>query len=332
MAVNEYEYEKIMQEYNITRIDNNRKSDDRLFDIYDKLPSIREIDNTISSSSIKAAKDRIKGIVVDFDVIKQNNENLRKQKRDILVENGYPSDYLDPIYTCNMCKDTGYVGDNACICLKHKITKSLYKESGITNLLEEENFNTFSYEYYSEDLDGIHSYSPKENVENIVSRAQKFVNEFNDHKENILIKGETGLGKTFLSNCIAKSLMDDGHTVLYVTSSNLFEKIIADVVMNKDNSGKSKQLYKNVYDAELLIIDDLGTEFTNSFVATQFFQCINTRLQNGRSTVISTNLTMKELSDRYSERITSRIIDNYMVFEFYGENIRYQKRLGRLKK
>ncbi len=332
MALNGAEYDKIMQEYNLTRIKNMRKSDDRLYAIYDEIPRIREIDEIISTSSIKAAKDKIKGIEVDYELIKQNNETLRIERINILKEKGYGSDYLDPIYTCVKCKDTGYINETPCICLKQKVTENLYRESGIINLLDEENFDTFSYDFYSGELDGTHQYSPKENARNIVNKTQTFVDEFEMNNDNLLIRGETGLGKTFLSNCIAKALMDKGHTVLYVTANNLFEKIIADVVMNKDSNEKSKHLYKNVYEYELLIIDDLGTEFTNSFVSSQFFQCINTRLQNNKSTIISTNLSMKEISARYSERVTSRIVDNYKVFEFYGENIRYQKAVNKLQK
>ncbi len=332
MSVNGAEYDKIMQKYNLTRIENARRTDDRRFDVYDKIPRIREIDDLISTSAIAAAKNKIRGIKVDEESIRLQNHNLQLEKANLLLEHGYKEDYLNAIYTCNLCKDTGYIENKPCICFRHQITASLYENSGLKNLLEKENFSTFSYDYYSSENDGIHKHSPQDNIQSIVEKSHQFIDEFGSHKDNLLLRGETGLGKTFLTNCIARELMDQGHTVYYVTSNNLFEKVIADVVMNRDSDPKSRQLYKHVYDAELLIIDDLGTEFTNSFVATQLFQCVNTRLQEGKSTIISTNLTLKELRDRYSERIMSRVIENYMVFEFYGNNIRYQKRLAGLKK
>ena len=142
----------------------------------------------------------------------------------------------------------------------------------------------------------------------------------------MLFSGETGLGKTFLSNCIAKALLPTRHTVLYQSSIHLFEEVCGDAVMRKDSSLKSKEIYDYLFSCDLLIIDDLGTEFTNSFVSSELYNILNTRMRNNRSTVISTNLNLKELTERYSDRISTRIFAEYKVCNFYGSNIRLAKR------
>ena len=327
MSFDKQQYDEQINKYYLTRMDNERLHDDRVYEVYDKLPRIRQIDEEITSSSINASIEKLRGIEVDKETIKRRNEALKVEKYKLLEAAGYSLEYLEPIYTCPLCKDTGFVGDEPCKCFKEAITKALYKDSGIDKALDRENFDTFSYEYYSDKLDGTHKYSPLQNIQNIVAKSHSYVDTFGESSDSILIRGETGLGKTFLTNCIAKDLLDKGHTVYYVTSINMFDSVIGDVVMGKNVNDKTKSLYNNLYDAELLIIDDLGTELTNSYVATQLFQVLNTRLLKGKSTIISTNLNLHELRDRYSERVVSRIIASYMVFELYGDNIRYAMRI-----
>ena len=153
-----------------------------------------------------------------------------------------------------------------------------------------------------------------------------FVETFDKEGGNLLFYGETGLGKTFLSNCIAKALMDTQHTVLYQSAVQLFEDVCGDVIMRKGQNPTSKETYNYLYNCDLLIIDDLGTEFTNSFVSSELYSILNTRMRENKSTVISTNLNLQELTERYSDRISTRIFAEYKVFNFYGNNIRLAKR------
>lgn len=321
---------EMLHEYEQTRLENKRILQEREEYIYSHYPRIRELDEQSTLSYIKAAKARILGETGDTSL----NRDLQAEKSKLLIEAGYPADYLEPIYTCKLCKDTGYVGTDKCKCFEEKIIHGLYLQSNLTDILEKENFSTFDTSFYSKEAFGDKSYSPFENITNILDICHRFVEGFGDKKEiglednrvkdNLLIYGETGLGKTFLTNCIAKELLDRQHSVLYLTANELFSDILAPYKIN--NIYELEPLYNLVYNCELLVIDDLGTEFTNEFVRTQFFDIISKRHLFKKSTLISTNLSITELSERYSDRITSRMIESYMVFNIYGDNIRYQKR------
>lgn len=322
--------EDILHGYERTRLANKRLLQERRADIYAKFPRIEEIDAVISASYLRAARLNVLGTEEakrQIDDIRTANRKRTEEKRTLLVEAGYSADYLDPVYTCKICQDTGYVGSQKCACFMNRMIDSLYLQSNLKNVLEKENFQTFSLDYYSKEPYNEKEYSPYENISNILSRSRQFIARFETttrNRGNLLIYGETGLGKTFLTNCIAKELLDHGHSVLYLSANELFESILAEYLMNQKT--ELEDLYNYIYNSELLIIDDLGTELTNNFVLSQLFEIINKREIGGLSTLISTNLTMKQLRDRYSERIMSRIIADYTVFNIYGDNIRYQKR------
>ena len=317
----------ILGSYDRTRMRNKRILQERQDEVYKKIPQIKELDTDSATSYIKAARERILGNQ-DSEFVaetgKKNRENTALKKK-LLVEHGYSGDYLDPIYDCSICRDTGYVGTDKCKCFLDRIIDSLYLSSNIKNILEVENFSNFKTEYYSRTKYGDMQYTPYENINNIIRKSKEYIENFSKNpKGNILIYGETGLGKTFLTNCIAKELLDRGHSVLYLSANQLFETVLSGYLLNK--KFELEDLYKYIYNSELLVIDDLGTEFTNNFVLSQLFEIINQRSCLGRATLISTNLSIQQLRDRYSERIMSRIVDNYTVFYIYGDNIRYQKR------
>lgn len=322
--------EDIIHGYERTRLNNKRILQEREEEVFAKVPRIKEISTNKAMSYLEAARARLlKGDASSefVDSIKKDNRKQTEEKRELLKAYGYPENYLDPIYECSKCLDTGYVDNEKCSCFLNKIVDSLYLQSNLGNILSKENFDTFSLEYYSSDVPEGKSYSPYDNMKNVLARSKQFVKDFDtnqDEKDNILLYGETGLGKTFISNCIAKALLDTKHTVLYVSANELFETIISGYIMS--HKTELEELYNFIFRSELLIIDDLGTELTNSFVQTQLFEIINQRKISGLSTLVSTNLTMKQLRDRYTERVMSRIIDNYTVFNIYGDNIRYQKR------
>lgn len=322
----------IMHEYEQTRLNNKRLSSERRNEIYSKIPAIEELDSTSTGAYISSALARIntgQDISKDYKSIREANRNRTAQKKKLLVEAGYPEDYLDPIYTCPMCKDTGYIDQERCSCFRDKIINNLYIQSNLTNILEKENFDTFNLDYYSKEMRQGYDHSPYDNIVNVLNSAKNFVENFStckSHRGNVLIYGEVGLGKTFLTNCIAKAVLDKGHQVLYLTANELFQNILSPYLMNQDSV--LADLYKYVYNCELLIIDDLGTELINSFTLSSLFEVINQRNIQGKSTLISTNLGLKDLKTKYSERIMSRIIESYTVFNIYGDNIRYQKRFN----
>lgn len=329
--------EEILRGYEKRRLENKRLLQQRREQIYSLIPRIEEIERTSTSLYIEAARSRVINAAnkQNTEDAKNTNRHLRQEKEALLKKHGYPSDYLEPIYTCKLCHDTGYVDseDKAsanpvrkCTCFTNQIIDALYLSSNLNKVLEQENFDTFDMSYYSKEKKG-QQFSPHENMGNIIKRSKEFTKSFETKERdrgNILMYGETGMGKTFLTNCIAKELLDNGHSVLYLSANELFENILSGYVMNQKT--ELAELYKYIYNSELLIIDDLGTELTNNFVLSQLFEIINQRSIKGLSTLISSNLTMTGLRERYSERIVSRIIADYTVFYMYGDNIRYQKR------
>lgn len=326
MALTNSQYDEIFLAYETAQQNNRMLMDQRKEEIYSLIPRIKEIDNEIAFSSINAVRAKLRATANDTQKVSEKNQALIQEKQELLRSHNYPEDYLKPIYTCVKCKDTGKTADGYCSCYKQSVISYLYKESEIANIIEIENFNHFDYDLYSKDSDGIHPFTPYDNTRNIVKKCQDFIENFDNSGDNFLFYGGTGLGKTFLSNCVAKELLDRGHTVLYQSSIHLFEEVCKDVIMKKSQSAQAEQTYRYLYDCELLIIDDLGTEFTNSFVSSELYDILNTRMRSGKSTIISTNLNLQEINDRYSDRIATRIFAEYKVFNFYGSNIRLAKR------
>ena len=214
------DYDSILSGFQRKRLENEILADNRKAEIYEKIPEIKKIDQEIAFSSIQAARNRIRKLPVNMEDINQNNRELAAYKKALLKEHGYPENYLEPIYECPLCHDTGYQGSHPCKCMTQKVIDELYNQSTIREILERENFSTFSLNYYSRENDGTHKHTPYENASNTLAACKDYVDHFDESHSGILIYGETGLGKTFLSNCIAKALLDKGHTVLYLTSIN----------------------------------------------------------------------------------------------------------------
>ena len=326
MALKNSQYYALMREYEQTRLKNHDLQMKRYEEVYKKLPEFKSLDESISILSVQYGKKMLNGDPKALSSLKEELAILRQNKKNLLTSAGFPKDYLEPIYECPLCHDTGYQGSHPCKCMTQKVIDELYNQSTIREILERENFSTFSLNYYSRENDGTHKHTPYENASNTLAACKDYVEHFDESHSGILIYGETGLGKTFLSNCIAKALLDKGHTVLYLTSINLFENILSGIIMGNVREKEKMMLYDYIYNCELLIIDDLGTEVPNTFVNSQLFEIINMRNNRSLATLISTNLSMRELSDRYTERIMSRIIGDFKVFPLYGTNIRYTKR------
>lgn len=332
MALSDVWYDNIMDSYYKNQTKNKETENSRKEEVYSAIPRIAEIDRTIALSSIEAVRSRLKTGSNDTEATKERNQSLIAEKLDLLKTHGFPADYLKPIYTCKLCKDTGLIGNEHCSCFKQAAISHLYRQSTLERILEVENFDHFDITYYSKESDGTHQYTPYENMKNILNKTKAFTKEFDKEGGNLLFYGETGLGKTFLSNCIAKELLDSQHTVLYQSAIHLFEDVCGDVIMKKNKNPNSQETYRYLYSCDLLIIDDLGTEFTNSFVSSELYDILNTRMREKKSTLISTNLNLQELTDRYSDRIATRIFAEYKVYNFFGGNIRLAKRRKAIQK
>ena len=198
--------------------------------------------------------------------------------------------------------------------------------SNISRMLEKENFTTLDTSIFSSEKDPESNISPQQNMLQIVSICESFILDFDkDNGENLLFYGDTGLGKTFMCNCIAKSLLDKGHLVIYQTAFKMFE-IIEEYKFHNINNSISKENYNNLFECDLLIIDDLGTELTNTFTVSELFMILNTRLLNKKKTIISTNFSLSKLAETYTERISSRIFDKFTLVKFVGKDLRWESK------
>ena len=254
-------------------------------------------------------------------------DELKSQKKELLTKYKVPNGYLEIQHDCNICKDKGFLDNgHKCNCLKQEIINEAYKMSNISRMLEKENFTTLDTSIFSSEKDPESNISPQQNMLQIVSICESFILDFDkDNGENLLFYGDTGLGKTFMCNCIAKSLLDKGHLVIYQTAFKMFE-IIEDYKFKNADSHISKENYENLFDCDLLIIDDLGTELTNSFTNSELFNILNTRLLSGKKTIISTNLSPMQLGSNYAQRIFSRIFDRFKMVKFIGKDLRRESK------
>ena len=326
MALSNSQYDAIMREYGRQQIENHHKLEERRQEIYARLPVVRQLEAEIAERSVACAKKLLEGDKSVLDRLKEDLKDLREQKSLIIRAAGYPDDYLELHYRCPDCRDTGLIDGRKCHCFLQAQMKLLHAQSNLEDVLERENFNALSYEYYDDT-----EILPQLGITNaaymrrVVAGCREFVRDFDKKHDNLLFTGSTGVGKTFLTNCIARELMDDFHSVIYLTASDLFD-VFSRNKFDYDNAEDMKDMYRFILDCDLLIIDDLGTELNNSFTSSQLFYCINERMNMSRSTVTSTNLTLARLRDSYTDRVTSRIMSGYRIIPLYGGDIRLLKK------
>lgn len=330
--MNNSDFQKILQEYEKRHIQEVKSLEERKSKIYKEIPRIKEIDEELTDFSLIT----IKGILNNKnDAIKALNDKfdtLKLEKAKLLKEAGFPKDFLSMHYTCPLCKDSGYISQDGltvmCSCLQQKILDAKYNDSNISTA-KNQTFETFDLNLYS-DVANKEKYnstiSPRKNMENIKKVTLNFVDNFDDENvKNLLFSGGTGLGKTYLSNCIVSSLLNKGKTVIYQTAPVMLDKLIAEMF---DKNNVSNSFSENLLTADLLVIDDLGTETMNSLKFSELYKIINTRLLNQNNkvtkTIISTNLSLQQLFETYDERLVSRFVGHYDIFKFFGEDIRFK--------
>lgn len=325
MALSNTQYNTLIRRYEAKQLKNQHIVMDRTNSLYQEIPRLSEIDNTISSVSVVQAKKLLEGDESALAVLKKTLADLIVEKKQLLFCHGYPENYLEPPYECLDCKDTGYINGKKCHCFQQAAIDLVYTQSNIRQILEEENFQNFSYGYYSDSLKNPSTgLSSLATAKQAVALCMDFINTFDTEYKNLFFYGDTGIGKTYLSNCVAKELLDSGHSVIYFSASSLFH------IFEKnsfDRETKNEEDYQHIFTCDLLIIDDLGTELSNSFTNSQLFLCLNERILRRKSTIISTNLTLGQLGDTYSERTFSRISSNYTMIKLFGNDIRVQKAL-----
>lgn len=323
----------LLVEYDQKRTKAILEAEKRKVDLYSEIPGLEKLDNDINSTSISA----IKSVLTKKDSnapekLRSDLSNLKKKKVTLLKNAGKSLDDLNPHFECSNCNDTGYIktenGNVLCPCIKQKLYNIQYNNSNIYDL-ENQNFNKFHFDYYSDEIN-YEKYnskiSPKDNIIKIRKICDNFINSFdNPNEPNLLFCGNSGLGKTFLSSCIANELIKKGKTVLYQTAPIMLDNII-DYKFGKTN----QNIIQTINSVDLLIIDDLGSESKNTLKITELFNIINSRLLNQNNiitkTIISTNLSLQELYDTYEERILSRIIGKYEACYFFGDDIRIKQK------
>lgn len=331
MGITNTQYNTIMRDYQRQQAAGRQQQADRTQEIYERFPEFSEIDGQIASASTACARalllDEPASDQAVIDRLRNQIAALSARRGQILKENGYPEDYLQVQYKCPDCQDTGYIGTEKCHCFRQAIIDLLYMQSNLRENLETENFGAFTLDYYSEQItDPVTGLTAWQTAKRTSDECRRFVRDF-DHKfENIFLYGDTGLGKTFLSHCIARELLDSTHSVIYFSAFRLFE-LFADSAFGRADSEQQGELEQHIFDCDFLIIDDLGTELVNSFVSSQLFLVLNERILRRKSTLISTNLALGTFADTYSERVFSRISSNYLMLKLIGDDIRIQKKI-----
>ena len=317
MGLKNSQYQAIMRKYEQKQLRNHDILTQHYEEVYRQLPEFKSLDDSISILSVQYGKRLLNGDQKAISSLKEELAILRASKQELLRSSGFPADYLEPVYVCPDCKDTGYIGSDKCHCFLQAEIDLLYHQSNLNEVLKQENFDTFSYNWYDGD--------ERDSMRRTVAEARLFIENFDTQFQNLLLLGAVGTGKTFLSNCIAKELMDKEYSVLYFSASKFFSSLAKHAFDKQDVDAQN--MFELIYNCDCLIIDDLGTEYTNNFIASQFFTCINERLLNSRSTIISTNLSLDTLADLYTERSFSRITSNYIMLKLIGDDIRIKKKL-----
>jgi len=312
------QYDTIIRTYEEKQNRNRHALEERRSYVYSHVDGFRELEDSIASISVAQGRKLLEGDEMALHELWLLLRNLSESKTSLLMASGLPADYLEPVYDCPDCQDTGYIDGKKCHCFRQAEISLLYEQSNISRTLETENFSTLSYEYYNgEDL--IH-------FQNAVETCKKFSKNFSFDYRNLFFYGTVGTGKSFLSGCIAKELLEAGNSVIYFSAVGLFEAL-SHLSFDYKNKEELHGTYEDLYRCDLLIIDDLGTELTNNFVTSQLFSCLTERHMRKKSTIISTNLSLEELRNRYSDRIFSRITSNYTICKLTGPDIRIYKKL-----
>ncbi|NLK74072.1 MAG: ATP-binding protein [Clostridiales bacterium] len=324
MALKKDKYNQIVREYDNRQLKNKHELDMRRKEVFEAVPELKQLEHDMISLSAQCGRLAVMGDSSSLDKLKTQSLDLQARQIELLVSNGYPADYLELRYHCDTCKDTGFVDGEKCNCYKQAVADLLYSDSNLKNILLHENFNYFSFQYYSDDyIDDVLGVSPLTNIQKIVAGCKSYIKNFDKNKDNLLFMGNTGVGKTFLCNCIAKELLDKGYTVIYLTAFRLFD-ILEKYKFGRDTESSidASNQFSYILDCDLLIIDDLGTEMNNTFTTSQLYLIINERMLREKSTIISTNLSYEDINSKYGERIYSRVISKYSIRRIIGKDIR----------
>ena len=309
------------------RRDREERQERRRREICAQLPRVAEIDRELKgtiyqiiAASLREGRDPAPSI----KVIRDRNLDLQAEKARLLTEHGWPADALDDKPACPRCGDTGWVGASMCSCLRQLCAQEQIAELSKLLDLGEQSFDTFSLDFYSPLPWPGEELSPRENMEFILEVCSNYARKFGKfYFHNLFLTGAPGLGKTFLSACIARTVSEQGFSVVYDTAVNVFARFEEQkFARDREEAGEAKDETRRYLGCDLLILDDLGSELTTPFVQSALYTLINSRLSSDRRTVISSNLSMDQVRQRYTPQIASRLEGEYRVLPFYGDDIR----------
>ena len=312
----------VLKEYEKLRHDAVKKRDEYVKEIYKDNPDIEKTEKEINECGMKYTGDIIKNPLNGEKIIAEMEEKiseLKIKREKLLAEKNIESDYNKVKYNCEKCSDTGFISSEKCECLKLKLRENEYKMSNIGNLIKTHNFENFDFSYYSDEKNksGI---SPKEYITLAYNNSKKMCEDLINSK-NILFYGNSGLGKTFLSSCIAKEIIDLGYDVRFFRAEKMFSAY-DDYKFNRGNFEENRRIIDEIYNCDLLIIDDLGTEFFTQNSLSFLLDVLSERIIKNKKIVITTNLSIDQLDKKYTPRFVSHLYEGFNPMRLEGENIR----------
>jgi len=295
----------------------------RHLEVTEKFPVIAEYEAQLSKTGLEAVKSIGMGKDAKEFIEQLSHINLSLQQtiKNILVQNGYPEDYLEIPYTCKKCGDSGFCGGFVCECRKELLKELAKKELASVSASEHCRFDNFDLGYYPEPVDSNYGISPQKRMASILEYCKCYAEDFDTESESLYMHGATGLGKTHLSLAIANVVAEKGYRVIYDSAQNLLTSLEKERFSYTNNNERENE----ILECDLLIIDDLGSELSTQFTTAAIYNIINTRINRSKPVIISTNLTEKEIENKYTQRVTSRIIGNYVSLLFVGKDIRQIK-------
>ncbi len=324
MGYNKENFKRIREEYETKALLAQRAADGRREEVHARIPELQELDARLSSFGLRILKEAMSGGETSAAVerLREENKRILARRRELLLQNGYPEDYCKPHYECELCHDSGYVDLKMCSCMRRRLIEAGMEASGLGGLMKKQSFDNFSLDYYRKDAKQYQIM--KHNFELIRAYANQFELSEKKHSESLLMLGGTGLGKTHLSTAIAKTVIEKGYDVFYNSAVGMISDFEDRRFGNSIGMGDADNTERYIT-CDLLIIDDLGTEVVNQFTQSTLYYVINTRLNSNRPTIISTNLRNDEIMKVYSDRITSRLMGEFLTLPFVGMDIRKQK-------
>lgn len=322
MGYSKHIYEKAENVLALRRQNAVQQADKRREEIYSKLPRVREIERELAQTGFRAAKAVVSGEDTREQLIKLRDANLRLQGelKVLLVSNGYTTADLEEQYKCMRCSDKGYVDGVMCSCMKTLLRDTAFSELNALSPLALSSFDTFSLDYYSNEPDE-NGNIPRKRMEKIYNFCKDYAENFTLKSGSVYMEGATGLGKTHLSLAIARTVIEKGYGVIYCSLPDIVTKIERERYSYDYETGTLTHLEN----CDLLILDDLGTEYPTAFTKSCVYNLVNKRLLLQKPTIINTNLTKKEIKGLYSDRLISRMLGEQVYFKFIGKDIRVKK-------